>query len=260
MVKKKVSLPKKSSTKAKPSRGPAFSMRDFLAVAAFLVCAGLACWGYVALRAYVLTSPKFIITKVTGNAPVDYRVPAKTNIFALDVAQVGRQLRKRHPEYKSVVAVRQFPDTLRIEVIKRDAVLQIEQDGYYLVDKDGIVISLKLPEPADTVVLQPPFKATDNVSLGTKITFDRFDDAVALAVAIRAHNQQAHFRLGELWVSGTSDMRFTVEDIEVRVGKGEYEPKIAKLFEQVLPKFNRDFAKIEYIDLRFDDYVIGYKK
>ena len=259
MIKKKVTLPKKSAAKAKPVRGPAFSMRDFLACAGIIIAIALGAWGYLALRAYVLASPKFTIAKVTSNAAVDYRVPAKTNIFALDVARVGRDLRKRHPEYKSVVAVREFPDTVRIEVVKRDAVLQIEQDGYYLVDKDGIVISLKLPEPADTVVLQPPFKATDTVALGTKVRFDRFDEAVALAQAIRAHNG-SHFRLGEMWVNAANDMRFTVEDIEVRVGNGAYESKIAKLFEQVLPKFNRDFAKIEYIDLRFDDYVIGYKK
>lgn len=259
MLKKKVSSSKKSAGKAKPVRGPSFSMRDFLVCAAIIVLVAAGVYGYLRLRDYVFSSPRFNIAKLSSNAAVDYRLPQKTNIFALDVAKVGRDLRKRHPEYQSVIAVREFPDTLRIEVVKRDAVLQIEQDGYYLVDKNGVVISLKLPEPADTVVLQPPFKASDTVALGVKVRFERFDDAVALALAIRAHNGN-HFRLGELWVNGSTDLRFTVENIEVRVGRGDYEPKIAKLFEQVLPKFNRDFAKIEYIDLRFDDYVIGYKK
>jgi len=240
-------------------RGPSFSMQDFIVCVVAIGCVVGGTLGYVRMREFVIVSPRFLISKVTSNAPVDYRVPAKTNIFALDVAKVGRDLRRRHPEYRSVIAVREFPDTLRIEVVKRDAVLQVEQDGYYLVDKDGIIISLKLPEPADSMVLQPPVKAGETVALGTKVGFEHFDDAVGLAQAVRAHNG-GHFRLGELWVNGEADMRFAVENIEVRVSKREYASKIAKLFEQVLPKFNRDFEKIEYIDLRFDDYVIGYKK
>lgn len=62
------------------------------------------------------------------------------NIFAIGGRRAERDLQTKQPWIKSIKIIRGIPDTVRVRVIERDAVIAwLSQDKLYHIDKEGVV-------------------------------------------------------------------------------------------------------------------------
>ena len=84
-----------------------------------------------------------------------------------------------------------------------------------------------------------------------------FSEALALAGAVKRSGLAAEKNRVE--ITGVEDrpeaLTLKVDGLVVRVGQGQYEKKLARLFE-LADEITRRWAKTEYVDLRFADRVV----
>lgn len=262
--KKKKASSSKKGTKSKKAQkkdqqGPKFSIKEFMVIALVFLVIGCLAWMVNSMHTYFVTSPMFMVKKISTNVAINYDLKAQ-NIFKVDLKTVEKQIRKRHPEFKSVRVNRAFPDVLEVQVIERKPFFQIEKKAYYMLDKEGIVVAGPSDVPYDQIIVYPSFAKRTRFALGNKVEFDYFDNAMELISYLNRYNASKAYTIKELRVPSLNQVNFILDTIEVRIGEGNYSHKIDILFERILPQYNHDFEKIEYIDLRFNDYVIGYKK
>ena len=260
MAKQKKAAGKKSvRRKQVKTEQPILKVRDFLFIAGILVLSGSLIYGGVQLKSYFSTAPFFMVQKIRSNIKIEYSLK-RQNIFKVDLNEIENNIIKKNPQFKSVNVGRIFPNVIEVVITERQPFFQIEQNGYFSVDKEGVVILGPIPVPSDDIIVHPVFDDSKKIKPGQKILFNHFVETIKVLEQLRGLNNSGEYKIKELKVSSLNNMSFVLDKIEVRIGKGGYEQKIDTLFARVLPQFDHDLDKIEYVDLRFKDYVIGYKK
>jgi len=219
-------------------------------------------WGGFRFREFLLRSDMFSVKTVTQNVEGLNMSFSRQNIFLIDIAGIERTILQRHPEYKKVAVSREFPDRMIINVEKREPLYQVEYDrAYYQVDEERVVIAGPGQQPYEGIILvQAPFEKVRTVDIGTRIRFEHDSEVMDLVDILNRYGVQSGVEISAVHLPDIRNLHFYVNGIDVRIGDREHAGRIATLFERVLPQFNQDFGKIEYIDLRFKDVVIGYRK
>lgn len=246
-------------SKNKQKQGPQFSIKEFVMISLIFLVIAASFWAFNVVREYFLTSSMFTVKKISTNVSINYKL-RPGNIFKIDLKKVENDISAKHPEFKSVRVNRAFPDVLDVQVVERIPFFQVEKNAYYLLDQESVVIAGPSDVPYDDILVYPSFAKRSHFRLGKKVDFEFFDQVIELISYLKRYNASKVYTIGELRVPSLNQMNFLLDTIEVRIGEGDYAHKIDILFERILPQYNHDFEKIEYIDLRFNDYVIGYKK
>ncbi|MFC1514660.1 cell division protein FtsQ/DivIB [Candidatus Omnitrophota bacterium] len=226
-----------------------------------------------AIARFFSTSSLFVVTKFStnlddrigpdmGKVRLPSGIVGSKNIFSVDIQALSRELMSRYPQYKAITLKRRFPDTLEIEFSGRQPLFQIKLSGrYWFVDDEYIIISGPHLKPyANMVEVSAVLPKGISVFIGKKIHFSHSDRVRSLLQELSGQGFLAHFKVSKLSAYSLNDIWFDLEGVEIRVGSGDYAKKLSLLRRLILPRFEGDFEKIEYIDLRFKDYVVGYKR
>lgn len=260
-VKTKKKSPKKNQrkVKAKVENPPSLKFKEFVLTIIILFVIGAGIYGFIAFKKYLFTAPIFTIVKMRSNVAIN-TVISKQNIFSVDLKEVENSIRSRHPEFEDVRVSRNFPNILQVTVKERVPFFQLEKKGYYQLDDDGFIIKGPSSVPYDEIVVHPVLSQKSKFYIGRQVLFAYFEDVINLLRQLRRYNASKIYNISELHIPSLNNIYFILDNIEVRIGKGDYAEKIDTLFERIVPQFSQDLDKIEYVDLRFKDYVIGYKK
>lgn len=248
-----------AGTVRREERFTGMSMRSFLLLAGILVLLGTLIYGGVKFREYLYTSPVFMVKKIRSNAAIEYELK-RQSIFSVDIKAIEDRIKSKYPQFKSVFVGRVFPDLIDVAIVERKPLFQVEHEGYYSVDAEGIVVEGPSVSPFELVIVYPVFKNNVKFVPGMKICAEYLDETLDVVKLLSKYNQVKDFFVDSMSVSGADNMSFMIDKVEVRIGGGEYKDKIDTLFQRILPQFDQELDKIEYVDLRFKDYVIGYKK
>lgn len=186
---------------------------------------------------------------------------AGRNIFEVDISGMAKALEASYPSAKDIVARRALPDKIIVNLKFRRPVAIVDDARHYLVDEEGIVFSngkgieqskglpvivgLNIRDEGrrEKGVVQPKNlkAALDLIREMRKMRFPSVQDVVRIDV-------------GDI-----ADTSFYLKNgVEIRIG---YEDLKERLL--VLRKMLKDprlvVERIEYIDLRFKEAVIGPK-
>jgi cell division septal protein FtsQ len=256
---KNVSRARGSSAENSP---PRIRARDFIWIAVGMSVLTAFVWGGFRFRDFLLESDMFSVKTVTQNVDDLDMSFSRQNIFLLDIAGIERTILQRHPEYKNAAVSREFPDRMIIDIEKRVPLYQIEYNrAYYQVDPERVIIAGPVQQPYEGIILvQAPFEKVRKVDIGTRVRFEHDSDVMALVDVLNRYGARSGVEITAVHLPDIRNLHFYVNGIDVRIGDREHAGRITTLFERVLPQFNQDFGKIEYIDLRFKDVVIGYRK
>lgn len=154
------------------------------------------------------------------------------------------------PWIRSVSVRKEFPGKLTAQVEEAEPFALLENGaGLFLMDGGGNV----LEEIGGESVPFLPVIVT-----GAKGRDPRaFSEALALAGAVKRSGLAAEKNRVE--ITGVEerpeDLTLRVDGLVVRVGEGQYEKKLARLFE-LADEIARRWEKTEYVDLRFADRVV----
>ena len=222
--------------------------------------------GVFLMKSFLLKAKTFKVRKIYSNVmlqPQEYaylKSFSGVNIFKINLDSIYRYFKRRHPEYKSIHIKRVYPDKLLLDIVKRTPFAQVVYSGnYFLIDEKGMVISLASKHPFPGVsILYASIKTMPKKGMVLKL--DNFLEIKKLMQALKVSGFTNKFFVKSLYAYSLNDIGFQINSIRVKIGSGNYEYKLNILQNMLMVKFVKDLDKISYVDLRFKDPVIGYKK
>jgi cell division septal protein FtsQ len=181
------------------------------------------------------------------------------NLVKLDLVNVQQVIKRRHPEYKEVRVKRVLPNRVEVVLRRRTPAAQIDYGRFVQVDKDLVILpgSGTAPFKNLTVIEGAPIPKA-GLAVGVTISDANVRKAIKIAEIVKNSGILKGHSLSKVDVRDPKNFSLIVDgDVEVRLGDTRHLGERLRLLEQTLKTVGLDRSKVRYIDLRFDDVVIG---
>lgn len=231
----------------------------------FFLVGILACFLFLEKSLYCYRG--FKVKEIRCNIELDVNLKALIKNYALgrqlfnvDIKKVYHQIARSHPEYKEIHILREFPASLKIEVKLRKPFAQIKAKGFYLIDREGVIVSDASYEPFSAFI---PIEITDrNIYLqrGSLIKDERLTLAFNLIKEFR--NSKFLRKIPVILINTTSPQAtyFVIYDTKVIIGMNDFDKKLSILEHVIIRQLKNDISSSEYIDLRYQKIYLGIKR
>lgn len=223
---------------------------------------------FFAVKEVLLASPSFNIQKImvmddkgnafkggTGISDIMSSCFSK-NMFSVDIKKTAYELNQNNPDVKKIVVNRVMPNTLLVVVEPRVPIAVIKTSRNYPIDNEGVLLSDNTQYNGNLPFITgvsvwgwpKPGQVLDSKKLKSAITLIRLLDELGI---LKNH------RLMSVDVSNVRNITFVFDNgCEIRLGYGEIDSKLKRLA-IVLNDPKIDLDNLSYIDLRFDDTILG---
>lgn len=179
------------------------------------------------------------------------------NLVGLDLVAVQQVIKRRHPEFKEVIVRRVLPNRVDVTLKRRTPAAQIRIGRYVQVDRDLVVLPGSSPAPFRNLVTITGLTPRGQWGIGSVLTDTGARKAVKFMEVLDRTGMLGKHTLTRIDVSDPRNLVFYVDDdIEVRMGHDHFIERL-KILGQTVRTLELDRNRIEYIDLRFDDVVVG---
>jgi len=194
-----------------------------------------------------------------GNISDDNIIGA--NIFLVDLKGLKDKVELEHPEFKDIVIRRALPNRLIVQARKRIPLAQIRSDRLYLLDEEGVFLPdiRKFAQENIPLVLGINITAGKSPRVELNITQQQnVDKALGLVLDMHANKRLAKYRFKTIDMTDSRNISFflDVANVEIKIGDVEFEKRLDMLA-TVLEQLNQDINRVKYIDLRFEDPIVG---
>ncbi|MBU3912298.1 MAG: cell division protein FtsQ/DivIB [Candidatus Omnitrophica bacterium] len=185
------------------------------------------------------------------------------NIFFVDLSAIKDQIEANHPEYKRVVVKRVLPNMLTVEGILRRAVAQIRSDRYYPVDREGVllpdVVNFPMPDIPIITGLGTNLAKISKTKL-SKYEEQNLQNAISLINEIETNDKLKKYRLKLVDITDPGNLTFFLEaiNVEIKIGNSDFRDRF-NVLATVMDQLGQDINNFKYIDLRFEDPIMGPK-
>ena len=154
--------------------------------------------------------------------------------------------------------MRVLPSRVEVLLKRRTPVAQIAFSRFVQVDRYLVVLTGSSNEAfANLPIITGTPMPKNGVYVGTRIKDPITRRAIRLADIIIRSKLLGKHELSKVDIGDPKNISFYIDsDIEVRIGSAQYMERLRTLSE-TLRAVDLDKKKIRYIDLRFDDVVIG---
>jgi cell division septal protein FtsQ len=179
------------------------------------------------------------------------------NIFEVDIKETIGGVLKRYPEFKDIKVMRDFPDKLTLEIDARTPVAQVGKKNFFLIDDEGVVLTDMMDSIREGLPVISGIRRGFLSALGSKNKSLRIKRALALLAAIDAADFLDEHTLTRIDVANPRNLSFYIEEgLEIKIGHSNFPERIEAL-DKTLDSMLIGKDEIKYIDLRFDDVVLG---
>lgn len=238
-----------------------------LAIFTFLFITGMVIAGS-ALFSYLKHSEIFTVKniEVSGDlGSLDVLALAKLkgqNIFNIDIGKVEAKVQSLYPNIAQLKVLRRLPDDILIQGVERLPFAVVVLDGkFILVSKDGFNIG-HLAKKDDNLPSILGVKS-QKMTLGSSLADENVKSAFQLIERVAQEDPLRSLVVRSIDVSDAGKIVMVLADaqsmVEVMVNKENISAKI-KLLGLMMVRADIQLNDIKYIDLRFDEPVIGRKK
>ncbi|MBI4313378.1 MAG: hypothetical protein HY594_01035 [Candidatus Omnitrophica bacterium] len=195
-----------------------------------------------------------------------YRIPRPIHVFRADLAALAQAIRREHPQFQKVVVRRNLPNKLVAYVSLRDPIGQIRGRQYTIVSGDGIVLTPGSSTPWEGVPVLMIGSRTAAYQPGQSCDSDEFRRAATVLREVQESKALAGHKISAVRVNpasaGSADSRMVTllleNGLELRAMPGDLRPRLVRLGELLRGK-PKEMGQAQYVDLRFDDLVIGLR-
>jgi cell division septal protein FtsQ len=186
------------------------------------------------------------------------------NIFSINLDALRKDVEVSHPEFKDVVVRRILPNKLVVQAKLRKAIAQIRSDRYYFIDEEGILLPevKNFPEPLLPIV----------TGIGTnlaKVKFSSFgksdkekiEKALFIIKEMKLIEGLSKYKLNSVDTTDPGNYSVFLEEsnVEIKMGNSDFNSRL-KVLATVLKQIGEDIDQFKYIDLRFEDPIIGPRR
>jgi cell division septal protein FtsQ len=180
------------------------------------------------------------------------------NIFLVDLKEFKDKIELKHPELRDIVVRRALPNKLIVQARKRFPVAQVYGDRLYMIDKDGVFLTDAKSRSEDI-----PLISGIRVSpiRGSAIQKEKINKALFLIYALSQNRKLSNYKIKTIDIADSRNMSFFLnaidaEKVEIKIGDGEFTKRLDVL-STVLEQLGNDINRVKYIDLRFEDPIVG---
>ena len=180
------------------------------------------------------------------------------NIFLVDLKGFKDRIESKHPELRDIVVRRALPNRLIVQARRRLPVAQVYGDRLYLIDKDGIFLT-----DAKNIGEDMPLISGIRVSpsRGSSVQKEKINKALFLIYALSQNSKLTRFKIKTIDIADSRNISFFLnasdaEKVEIKIGDGEFNKRLDVLA-MVIEQLGRDIDRVKYIDLRFEDPIVG---
>jgi len=223
--------------------------------------------GIAALVIYIFSLDIFQVDTIETNISVDRDVVNEIkgqSLISIDVRSIYRKISKRHPEIKEVYIKKKFPSTLVIDALRRKPFAQVKEDGFYVLDKDGVILEKRRRKPCPGIFIIELGGYRGPFGIGKTIHDKRLYLAYRLIEGLKKSGLANKFKINTINASASYSVSFFMNGVNIIVGKGNFHKKLSLLKDLLDRKFNNKVDSIRYIDLRYassdDNIYIGNKR
>lgn len=183
------------------------------------------------------------------------------SLLELDLVGIQKVIKRKHPEYKDVLVRRVLPDRIEVELRRRTPVAQVSLSRYVQIDKDRVVLPGSSATPfKNLTIIEGSVLPRAGLFVGTVLADEGTQKAVQISELIKRTKILRQRTLERISVTDRRNLSLYLDGgVEIRLGDAHYVERL-KILDQTLKTVDLDPRKTEYIDLRFDDLVIGPRK
>jgi len=181
---------------------------------------------------------------------------AGMKLFGLNLKRISEKLEELVEVEKAEVR-KVFPGKLVIEIEEREPFAQIRAGQYYLLDKQGVILSDKSYAPyVDLPLIVGVGVRRDKLKAGERYESMKLTRALDLLKAISESTSLSLSDVATVNVRFPDDIFFKMkEGLEIKIGKGDFKGKLSVLDRASQDVFSEQ-KNIKYIDLRFGDVIV----
>ncbi len=182
------------------------------------------------------------------------------NLIQLDLVGVQQVIKRNHPEFKEVKVRRILPNRVEILLKRRTPVAQVLFSRYIQIDKDLVMLPGSSTTPfRNLMVIEGAPVPRSGAAVGVTLSDSTSQKALRLMEVIRHSNILRNHVLTKIDIGDPKNITLVADhQIEIRIGNNHFIERL-KILDQTLKSLPLDPEKIRYIDLRFDDVVVGPK-
>ena len=228
----------------------------FLFIGLMLFCA------YAKTESFLTASDLFEVRDVLIDRSIqfidvaDLRRLKGRNMFKVDIAKLQGRIKAQYPQIAELRVIREFPDRIKVLAKKRQGLFQVPHKGkFLLVDTEGVAMYYT-PALLNLPMVQG---ALGNIKVvqGAPLTSKNTGLAVAILQGFKAHLRTARLKVTSLDLRNLSKIDVTLaEALHIILDQDNYPTKLDML-DMLLAQRKIDFAQVKYIDLRFNEPVLG---
>ncbi|MFC1624139.1 cell division protein FtsQ/DivIB [Candidatus Omnitrophota bacterium] len=183
------------------------------------------------------------------------------NIFFVELDSLREGVENDHPEFKDIVIRRRLPNRLVVYANIREAIAQVRSDRYYPVDRDGILLPdvRNFPNPDLPIITGIGINlAKLSSSKFRKFETEKIDKALSLINEASANEDLKDIKLKVVDIIDPGNISFSFEafNVEIKIGNADFSNRL-RLLATVVKQLGDDINNFKYIDLRFDDPILG---
>ena len=217
--------------------------------------------------AYAVNSPTFRLQQVRilnmGTMTLEQafkfsELQRGENLIHLDLVNVQQVIKRNHPEYKEVRVRRVLPDRVEILLKRRTPVAQAAFSRFVQVDKDRVILPGSSATPFRNLpILEGAPLPKLGLFVGATLDDANTQKALRLMEVIKRSQILRKHQLTKIDIGDPKNFSLVVDQsIEIKIGTNHFIERL-KILDQTLRTLALDADKIHYIDLRFDDVVVG---
>lgn len=179
------------------------------------------------------------------------------NIFCVDIQKIEQRIKAQYPQIAELRVMRELPDRIKVLAKKREPVFQIPFKGkYILVDGEGVAIYNVSPVP-NLPVVSGALRGQVRIVWGAKLLSKPLDTVLQVISAFKEHPHTARLKITTIDVTNSSKIDVGLGDtMHVILDQDSFATKLNTL-EMLVTQKKIDFLKVKYIDLRFNEPVLG---
>ena len=179
------------------------------------------------------------------------------NIFSVDIKRLENRIRAQYPQIAQLRVMRELPDRIKVLAKKREAVFQIPWKGkFLLVDGSGVAM-YNTPVAVDLPMVVGAMQDKAKVVLGAALTDKPVGTALQVIRGFKSRPHTSRLKITSVDVYNPSRIDVALGDtLHVILEQEKYNIKL-NMLEMLVTQRKIDFSKVKYIDLRFNEPVLG---
>lgn len=182
------------------------------------------------------------------------------NIFTVDLKSVERKLGYKYPQASQLKIARRFPDQISVVAKKRVPYAQLStQSRTVTVDDEGVILSLKKKDDKKLPSIMGARLTDPELVLGLPLRSPDIWMSLKIIKLFSAHEELENYAISEINMENLSKIYFTLTNKLDVIIDGEDLDQDMRVLSVVLSKGKLNLSEIKYIDLRFNEPIIGKK-